>query len=96
MPAYAIGHITIRNPEKWAEYRRALPPTLERWQAEVVMRGKQAQVLSGTYSHTDTVVLKFPTLDDVIGWHDSEDYQAIVPLREAAADVDLVCFEADS
>lgn len=96
MTAYAIGNITVKDPEKWAEYRSKLPATLVRWGAEVVMRGKQARALSGQYLHRDVVVLRFPDAESVTGWHDSPEYQELVPLREQAADVDLVSFEADA
>ena len=29
--AYVIGHITVKNPEKWAEYRMKVPATLAEW-----------------------------------------------------------------
>lgn len=95
MTAYAIGNITIKDAVKWAEYRRQLPATLAPWGADIVMRGRQALVLSGQHRHKDVVVLRFPDAASVTGWHDSPEYRALIPLREQAADVDLVCFEAD-
>ncbi|ADP97200.1 DUF1330 domain-containing protein [Marinobacter adhaerens] len=95
MTAYVIGNITVKDPDKWAEYRSLVPATLAPWGAELVLRGTQAKVLSGQYRHTDTVVIRFPNADSVANWHDSPAYQALVPLRNQAADVDLVTFEAD-
>lgn len=95
MTAYAIGQITINDPATWAEYRSQLPETLTPWGAEIVLRGKQARVLSGQHRHTDTVVIRFPDMDSLMKWHDSPEYQALVPLRDAAANVDLICYEAD-
>jgi uncharacterized protein (DUF1330 family) len=95
MTAYVIGNITVKDPEKWAEYRSLVSETLAPWGAELVLRGTQAKVLSGQYRHTDTVVIRFPDSESVTGWHNSPAYQAIVALRTQAADVDLVSFEAD-
>lgn len=95
MTAYVIGNITVKNPEKWAEYRSQVPATLVPWGAELVLRGTQAKALSGQYRHTDTVVIRFPDMDAVAGWHDSPAYQVLVQLRKEAADVDLVSFEGD-
>mgnify|MGYP000280101268 FL=1 len=95
MTAYVIGNITVKDPEKWAEYRSLVPETLAPWGAELVLRGKESKVLSGQYRHTDTVVIRFPDTDSVAGWHNSPAYREIVPLRTQAADVDLVSFEAD-
>ena len=95
MTAYVIGNITVKDADKWAEYRRLVPETLVPWGAKLILRGTQAKVLSGQYRHTDTVVICFPDADSVADWHDSPAYQALVPLRTQAADVDLVTFEAD-
>ena len=96
MTAYAIGQITIKDPEKWGEYRSKLPETLPPWGGELVLRGTRAKVLSGQHRHNDTVVMRFPDLESVVSWHDSPAYQALVPLRMEAADVDLISYEADS
>ncbi len=96
MTAYIIGQITVKDPEKWAEYRRQVPETLAPWGAGLVLRGTQAKVLSGQHPHTDTVVIRFPSMEAVVEWHNSAAYQALVPLRMQAAEVDLISYEADS
>lgn len=94
MTAYVIGHVTIKDEEKWVEYRDQVPATLTPWQAEIVLRGKSAVVLGGAYRHTDAVVLRFPDIESATQWHESSAYQALIPLRMQAADVDLVSFES--
>ena len=96
MTAYVIGQITVKDPENWAEYRRQVPDTLVPWGAELVLRGTQAKVLSGQHPHTDTVVIRFPSMEAVAEWHNSAAYQALVPLRVQAAEVDLISYEADA
>ncbi len=90
---YIIGHITIKNHEKWEEYKSKLPATLEPWDTKLLFRGKLDSILSGNHNHKDTVVIQFPTLQAVKDWHDSTAYQEIVPIREAAANVDLLMYE---
>ena len=92
MAAYVIGHITVKNQEKWDQYRGQVPATLEPWQAKLVFRGKRIEVLSGEHSHTDTVVIQFPDQDAVQGWHRSPAYQALIPLRNEAAEVTLISY----
>ena len=91
--AYVIGQITVKDSAKWAEYRSKVPDTLAPWNAELMLRGKLATVLSGTHMHTDTVVIRFPDLAAAQGWHTSAAYQALVPLRQQAADVTLLLYE---
>ncbi len=91
--AYLIGHITIKDEKKWLEYRNSVPATLEPWDGELVFRSKLSSVLSGHHKHTDTVVIKFPNLKALNEWHSSPQYQALVPIREEAADVDLLSYD---
>jgi uncharacterized protein (DUF1330 family) len=94
MAAYVIGHITVKDPDKWTEYRSRVPATLEPWGAELVFRGKQTAVLSGRHEHGDTVVIRFPDTGSVNRWYNSAAYQELVPLRTQAADMDLISYES--
>ncbi|MEJ2214727.1 MAG: DUF1330 domain-containing protein [Gammaproteobacteria bacterium] len=90
---YVIGQITIKDVEKWEQYRDQVPSTLKTWNAEIMFRGKLKSVLSGNHSHSDTVVIRFPNIEQAILWFESPQYQALIPLRDEAADVDLLAFE---
>lgn len=92
--AYVVGHITVKNPEMWAEYRSQVPETLAPWGAELVFRGKQVAVLSGENSHSDIVVIRFPSVAAVNGWFSSSAYQSLIPLRQQAAEMVLLSYEA--
>ena len=91
--AYVIGHITVKDAEKWNEYRHQVPATLEPWGAELVLRGKLASILSGEHQHPDTVVIRFPSTKAINGWYASPAYQALIPLREKAAEIVLLSYE---
>lgn len=91
--AQVVGHITIKNPELWDEYRARVPATLAPWGAELVFRGKLAAVLAGGHSHQDIVVIRFPHLAAIDGWYSSPAYQALIPLRLQAADVVLLSYQ---
>ena len=94
MQAYVVGHITVKNPEKWAQYRSAVPPTLAPWRGELVFRGQQAANLAGELPHPDIVVIHFPDRAAVNNWYSSPAYQALIPLREQAAEVVLLSYDA--
>jgi len=91
--AYAIGRITVKNDALWAEYRSKVPDTLAPWRGELVFRGSQCAALAGTCAEADVVVLRFPDTAALQGWYASAAYQALIPLREAAADVVLTAYE---
>lgn len=91
--AYAIGHITVKNTEKWAEYCRLVPATLAPWNAELILRGKHAEILHGQHSYSDVVVIHFPSKEAINHWYASPAYQALIPLRQQAADIVLLSYE---
>jgi uncharacterized protein (DUF1330 family) len=92
-PAYVIGHITVKDPEKWARYRNQVPATLAPWGAELLLRGRQVAVLAGSHAHPDVVVIRFPNVAAVEGWFSSPAYQALIPLRQEAAEMVLLTYE---
>jgi uncharacterized protein (DUF1330 family) len=92
--AYLVGTVTVTSPEHWADYTRQVPGTLAPWGAELVFRGKQVAALAGENPHSDIVVIRFPDMAAVNGWYSSPAYQSLIPLREQAARVVLICYEA--
>ena len=88
--ACLIGHITVKDEALWAEYRSKVPATLAPWGGELLLRGKRFAVLAGEHSYTDVVVIRFPDQAALDGWHASAAYQALIPLRQRAADVVLL------
>lgn len=91
--AYAIGHIRVKDEEKWAEYRGKVPATLSEWGAEIVFRGKRIEVLSGEHCYDDAVVIRFPDADAIRGWYRSPEYQSLIQLREQAADLVIIGYD---
>jgi len=92
--AYVVGQMTVKNETKWAEYRGQVLATLTPFGGELVFRGNQVRALSGECPHADIVVIRFPSLADADGWHNSAEYQALLPIRQEAADVVLTTYEA--
>ncbi|MDA8308888.1 MAG: DUF1330 domain-containing protein [Deltaproteobacteria bacterium] len=94
MAAYVVGNIRVKNEDKWTEYRSRVPETLAPWGAELLFRGRLQTVLSGEPPYPDIVVIRFPNLKSIEGWYNSVAYQAIIPIREEAADIALVSYES--
>ena len=92
--AYVVGQMTVKNPEKWGQYRSQVLATLLPFGGELVFRGEQVKAFSGDCPHPDIVVIRFPSQQDADAWHASAAYQALIPLRHEAADVVLVTYAA--
>ena len=94
MPAYIIGHITIKDAAKWADYCSKVPTTMAAWAANSYFAARRRACCSGAHPHADTVVARFPDAAALAAWHDGAAYQALIPLRTAAADVVLISYDA--
>lgn len=92
--AWVIGHVSVKDAAKWDRYRHSVPATVAPFKGELLLRGVVTDVLHGAHTHTDSVVLGFPDLDAARNWHASAAYQALIPLRTEAADVDLIIVAA--
>jgi uncharacterized protein (DUF1330 family) len=93
--AYLIGNITIKDENKWSLYRSKVSATLEPWNGELLLRGKKIQSLAGKTGHTDIVVIEFPNTDSLNSWFNSKSYQELIPIRNLAADMDLISYQSD-
>lgn len=91
--AYVVGQMTVKHPEKWAQYRSQVLATLLPFGGELVFRGEQIQSFSGFNPHPDIVVIRFPSLGNAEAWHACAAYQALIPLRQEAADVVLTTYQ---
>lgn len=91
--AYLVGHVTVKNAEKWAEYRSKVPATLAPWGAELVFRGARAATYSGSLPHSDIVVIRFPDAAAIDRWFNSDAYQALLPVRAQAAEALLLAYD---
>ena len=94
MAAYLIGHITVKDPVPWQEYVDGVHDSLPPFGGEVVFRGKRASVLAGEHPHMLTVVIRFPDQTTLQTWFHSEAYQTLIPIRERAANVVIVSYDA--
>lgn len=93
MPAYLIGHITVKDPELWKTYVAGVQKSLIPFGAEVLFRGTRAAVLSGEHGHQRAVVIKFADQPRLQSWYSSHAYQELIPIRDRAADVVLISYD---
>lgn len=92
--AYIVGHVRVKDPQQWAQYRSQVPATFAAWKGELVFRGRQGPALAGSSDYPEIVVTRFPDMAAIDGWFNSPAYQALIPIREQAADVVLLTYVA--
>ncbi len=92
MSAYLVVVGTPKDPEKMAAYGQAVSPTLKAHGAEIIVAGP-ARVLIGDPSFARSAVIRFPDMAALDAWYNSPEYQEIVPIRDAAADLNFLTLE---
>jgi uncharacterized protein (DUF1330 family) len=89
MAAYLVGRMTVKDPESWKAYVAGVARSLAPFDAQVLFRGEGGSPLAGELPHDRAVVIRFTDEEAVLAWFHSAEYQALVPLRNQAADVEL-------
>ena len=91
--AICVGHIRVKDPGQWEAYRSAVGATIAHYGGELLFRGRWQQNFSGQSLGEKVVALRFSDLGAARRWHDSPEYQALIPLRDAGAEVTLELYE---
>lgn len=94
MTAYLIGQIKVKNEDLWQEYVAGVQESLVPFEAKVVFRGKLLDVLAGQHDKDLVVVIEFSAQSTLNDWFTSEKYQALIPLRDEAANVVITTYQA--
>jgi len=94
MAAYLIGHIAVKDTAQWNVYVEGVRKSLIPFEAQIVFRGRRAAVLTGEHPFQDTVVIKFRDQPTLQNWYRSESYQKLIPIRDRAADVVIISYDA--
>ena len=86
---YIIFTEAITDRAGMDAYGRAAGPAMAGHAVSVLAVG-QPEVLEGEWHGDQTVVLEFESVDAARDWYTSAAYQAALPLRQAAADTNVV------
>lgn len=92
MSAFFIGTTTIKDAEKFQEYASKTAQTFAAFGGELVTRGKAEITLAGESDHQAVGIVRFPDMESLNNWFQSPEYQALIPLRDNAADMTLVAY----
>lgn len=93
MTVFFVATATLKDPQKFQEYAQKAGETLAPHHGELVLRGKKQDVLAGQADHQTVGIIKFPNQDALKAWFNSDAYQAIMPLRNEAADMTIVSYD---
>ena len=96
MSAFIVAKVKVKDPTKFQQYAQQSGPTFAPFGGEVLIKGKFLGSFAGTDSHSSVAVIQFPSSNDLEAWYYSDAYQALVALRDEAADIEFTNYEVPS
>jgi len=93
MAAFFIAQVKLKDGEKFQAYAAQAKAIFADYGAELITRGKAMGSIAGDVTHDAVAVMKFPDMQKLEAAFATDAYQAIVPLRDEAADITIVKYE---
>jgi uncharacterized protein (DUF1330 family) len=93
MPAFIVGTIRVTDASAWQHYVDRVGATFGPHGGRVLLRGAKVIDLARQAHGERVVVAEFADFEALMRWHDSAEYQALVALREAGAEVVLTAYQ---
>jgi uncharacterized protein (DUF1330 family) len=93
MSAYVIAEVNVTDPDQFAEYRKLVPPTIEKYGGRFVVRGGTVETKEGGWAPARMVVIEFPSMDQARKWYHSPEYAPALAMRLKCANAKLILAE---
>ena len=93
MSAYVIVQVDVKDPARYEDYKKMVPPSLEKFGGRFLVRGGKTHTLEGGWAPKRFVMVEFPSVEQAKAWWDSPEYRAARDLRWATAESQLIIAE---
>ena len=94
MSAFFVATATIKSLDKFKVYTQKCYASFKPYEGKTLLRGRHEKLLTHDSELPGQIVsiVSFPTMEALNQWHDSDAYQALLPLREEAANVTITSY----
>lgn len=92
---YLIGHVTVKDPDAYAEYAQAAAEAMQPFAPKIIAWSGQYENLEGE-SHQRHVVFEFASFDEAKRFYESPAYQVAKALRAGVATGTFVLVEGST
>ncbi len=94
MSAYMVSQVTVTDKEKFQSYLAGTRTVSAKFGAKPVAIGTQPKILNGENDgHQMLFVIEFESMERLDAWHNSDDYKALVALRDEGSDQRMMAYE---
>jgi uncharacterized protein (DUF1330 family) len=93
MAAYVLVQVDVKDPVRYENYKKMVPPSLEKFGGRFLVRGGKTHTMEGDWSPRRLVVVEFPSVEQAKAWWASSEYAEAKALRQATSDSQLLIAE---
>ena len=93
MAAYIFVQVDVKDPNRYADYRAMVLPTLAQYGGRFIVRGGKTETLEGDWAPKRFVVVEFPSVDQAKAWWASPEYAEAKALRQATSETQMIVAE---
>lgn len=84
MAAYVIFDIVSLHPERMTGYGEKAVASLESFGGKIIAASNDIDAREGDGHPERIAIIEFPTMEKARGWHESPEYQEVLPIRLSA------------
>lgn len=95
MAAFLLADVSTDEMERYqaSGYLEAVPEIAAKYGGVYRARGGSMEVLEGDWQPKRMVIIEFPTMNDLMTWYNSEEYQPFKKIRQGITRSRLVAVE---
>ena len=93
MSAYIVVQVNVNDPDRYENYKSMVPPTLEAYGGQFLVRGGAVENMEGSWAPGRFVVIEFPSTEKAKSWWASTEYSPAKELRQATAETEMILVE---
>lgn len=85
MAAYVLVQAEVTDEEKYAQYKKLSPATVEQYGGKFIARGGALEDLEGELGVSRVVLIEFDSMTQARNWYRSPEYQKAKAARAGGA-----------
>ncbi len=89
MTVYFVALVDIADRQEFGVYEQGFMDVFRQYGGKILAVDDSPTVLEGTWPHSRTVLMSFPSAEELEGWYHSPAYQAISQHRHKASTADI-------
>ncbi len=85
MAAYVVIQVNVSDAQKYEDYKKLTPASVEKYGGRFLVRGGAQEDLEGVLEYSRIVLLEFPDVEGAKQWYHSPEYEKAKALRAGAS-----------